>query len=163
MANAENLIPMDQRSQSEAREFGKKGGKASGEARRRKKTMRQTASMLLGMDLAGGESEFVAKLTSRLRAFGLSEENATYQEVLIASILLKAMKGDVRAAEYIRDIAGESPQLDLKKQELKLRKEELRFKKEQEAKRSESAATEGRIAEAWINALLTEEDPGEDE
>ena len=35
--------------------------------------------------------------------------------------MLKAMKGDVRAAEFIRDTAGDSPQLELKKQELKLR------------------------------------------
>ena len=41
LANEENLIPMDERSQNEARELGKKGGKKSGEARRRKKEREQ--------------------------------------------------------------------------------------------------------------------------
>lgn len=46
-------------------------------------------------------------------------------------IMLEAMKGDVRAAEFIRDTAGESPVLDIRKAELKLRHEELDFKREQ--------------------------------
>ena len=36
MPNEQNLIPMEQRSPEEAREMGRKGGRASGEARRRK-------------------------------------------------------------------------------------------------------------------------------
>ncbi|MGM9628351.1 MAG: hypothetical protein ACI3V4_09730 [Faecousia sp.] len=37
MPNEKNLIPMDRRSQSEARELGREGGIASGAARRREK------------------------------------------------------------------------------------------------------------------------------
>ena len=43
MANEENLIPMNKRSQSEAREFGKKGGIASGESRRAYKSLKLAA------------------------------------------------------------------------------------------------------------------------
>ena len=46
MANNENLIRL---SPSEARENGRKGGKASGEARRRKAAMRDTMNRLLTM------------------------------------------------------------------------------------------------------------------
>ena len=56
---------------------------------------------------------------------------------MLAGILLKAIRGDVRAAEFIRDTGGDSPHLELKKQELKLRKEELRLRREQEAKKAE--------------------------
>ncbi|MCI8843869.1 MAG: hypothetical protein HFF08_07145 [Oscillospiraceae bacterium] len=144
MANEKNLIPMDQRTESEQREIQSKGGKASGAARRRKKTMRQAAAMLLGADISGGERDFVEKIRPRLLAFGISEGDATYQDVLLASIMLKAMKGDVKAAAYIRDTAGENPSLELKKQELKLRQEELRLKREQLRSRaiSERAASE---------------------
>lgn len=144
MANEKNLIPMDQRSQSEARELGREGGKVSGAARRRKKTMRQAAAMLLGADISGGEREFVEKIRPRLLAFGVSEEDATYQDALLVSIMLKALKGDVKAAAYLRDTAGENPSLELKKQELKLRKEELRLKQEQLRSRaiSERGASE---------------------
>ena len=47
MANNENLIPFDKRSEREAREFGRKGGKASGEARRKKADFRRTLNLLL--------------------------------------------------------------------------------------------------------------------
>ena len=62
---------------------------------------------------------------------GYELKDATYQDALLAGIMLEAMKGDVRAAEFIRDTAGESPVLDIRKAELKLRHEELDFKREQ--------------------------------
>ena len=43
----DNLIPFSERSEEEAREIGRKGGIASGEARREKATMRKTLEMLL--------------------------------------------------------------------------------------------------------------------
>ena len=45
----ENLIPFSKRSKDEAREYGSKGGKASGESRRRKAAMRDTMNRLLTM------------------------------------------------------------------------------------------------------------------
>jgi hypothetical protein len=47
MANEQNLIPGNMRSQSEARENGKKGGKASGVARKRKADLRRMAQEVL--------------------------------------------------------------------------------------------------------------------
>ena len=88
--------------------------------------MRQTLNALLGAGLDVSEQEFVEKVTPRLLALGIDVEDATYQDVMLAGILMKAIRGDVRAAEFIRDTGGDSPHLDMKKQELKLRKEELR-------------------------------------
>ena len=42
MAKEDNLIPMSERSESEVRELGRKGGIASGETRREKATMKKT-------------------------------------------------------------------------------------------------------------------------
>lgn len=47
MAKEDNLIPMNERSKSEVRELGRKGGIASGETRREKATMKKTLEMLL--------------------------------------------------------------------------------------------------------------------
>lgn len=47
MAKEDNLIPMSERSESEVRELGRKGGIASGETRREKATMKKTLEMLL--------------------------------------------------------------------------------------------------------------------
>ena len=128
MANEKNLTPFtSDQSHDEAVKNGKKGGVASGNA-------------LLGAGLDVSEQEFVEKVTPRLQALGIDVEDATYQDVMLAGILLKAIRGDVRAAEFIRDTGGDSPHLDMKKQELKLRKEELRFRQEQELKKAESEA-----------------------
>lgn len=143
MANEKNLTPFtSDQSHDEAVKNGKKGGVASGAARRRKKTMRQTLNALLSTGLDVSEQEFVEKVTPRLLALGINVEDATYQDVMLAGILLKAIRGDVRAAEFIRDTGGDSPHLDMKKQELKLRKEELRFRQEQEAKKTAGETSE---------------------
>ena len=142
MANEKNLIPFtSDQSHDEAVKNGKKGGVASGVARRRRKTMRQTLNALLGAGLDVSEQEFLEKVTPRLLALGIDVEDATYQDVMLAGILMKAIRGDVRAAEVIRDTGGDSPHLDMKKQELKLRKEELRFRQELETKKAAAEAS----------------------
>ncbi len=137
MANAENLKKGEAtrfRSGEEAARNGQKGGKTSGAARRRKKAMRQAASMLLNTPVpANTQTKLMATVRELLGFFGYNEEDATYQDALLAGIMLEAMKGDVRAAEFIRDTAGESPALNLKKQELQMRKDELKLKQEQAA------------------------------
>lgn len=152
MANEENLTPFtSEQSREEAVKNGKKGGVASGAARRKKRAMRQTVNALLGADLNDGERAFVEKVTPRLLALGVDVEDATYQDVLLAGIMLKAMKGDVRAAEFIRDIAGESPALEVRKTELKLRKEELNLRRQQQAGGGVSK-TENNLLEAIMGA-----------
>lgn len=142
MANERNLTPFTSgQSHDEAVKNGKKGGVASGVARRRRKTMRQTLNTLLSTGLDVSEQEFVEKVTPRLLAAGINVGDATYQDVMLAGILLKAIRGDVRAAEFIRDTGGENPHLELKKQELKLRKDELKFKQDQESGKPAVAET----------------------
>ena len=48
MANEKNLIRL---SPSEAREYGRRGGKASGKSRRRKADFRKTLNMLLTAEI----------------------------------------------------------------------------------------------------------------
>lgn len=86
MANENNLNPV--RSENEAREKGKKGGIASGEARRKKKTIRETLEMMLS---------------------GKMPDGATRQDAIVVALLEKALSGDVRAFEAIRDSIGEKP------------------------------------------------------
>ncbi|MEE0931266.1 MAG: hypothetical protein UIM53_09720 [Acutalibacteraceae bacterium] len=49
MPNEKNLIPINKRTKKEQREIVSKGGKRSGEVRRRKKSMKQVMDMLLQM------------------------------------------------------------------------------------------------------------------
>lgn len=89
MAGRKNLNPPI-RSAEEAREKGHKGGIASGEARREKRTIRKRLELLLSMQ---AEGEFKG-------------DNA---EAMCAALLKKALNGDVSAFTVIRDSVGEKP------------------------------------------------------
>ena len=81
MAGKDNLRPVS--SKEEARERGRKGGLASGEARRKRKTLKEELLLMLS-------------------------EGETQQSVTIA-LIEKAMSGDTKAFEVIRDTIGEKP------------------------------------------------------
>ena len=88
-------------------EIARRGGIASGEARRRKKTMKETAKMLLDMEIPDAAKELKAKL----KVMGISEEDFTYQSAVMVGILNQAMKGNTKAAAFLRDTVGENPML----------------------------------------------------
>lgn len=81
MANEQNLKPV--KSKKEARERGRKGGLASGEARRKRKTLKEELLLMLS-------------------------DGETQQSVTLA-LIEKAMSGDTKAFEVIRDTIGEKP------------------------------------------------------
>lgn len=81
--NQENLIPTSERSKSEVREIGRKGGIASGEARRARKTLKEELLLLL--------------------------EQGDTQTNMTLSLLAKALDGDIKAYEVVRDTIGEKP------------------------------------------------------
>ena len=83
MANKQNLIPNSQRTPSELREMTRKAGIKSGEARRARKTLKETLIMML-------------------------EEGNTQDNITFA-LLQKALNGDTKAYEVIRDTVGEKP------------------------------------------------------
>ena len=101
MAGKENLKPV--RTKSEARERGKKGGIASGEKRREKKAMKETLETLLQMPL---KSDKAVDLDEIKDIAALKGKNITVQEAIMLAQIQKAMKGDTKAAEYVRDTSG---------------------------------------------------------
>lgn len=122
LANEENLKkgePYRFRTGEQQVEIARKGGIASGEARRRKKTMRETAQMVLDMQIPNAAKELKAKL----KVMGLSEEDFTYQAAVMVAIINQAMKGNTKAAAFLRDTVGENPALELKERELELQEE----------------------------------------
>ena len=100
MANDENLKPPTAR---EARERGTKGGIASGKARREKKAMKETLSVLLSMQLQNGRGADIETIRS---ISALKGKNISVQEAIMLAQIKKAMKGDTRAAEFVRDASG---------------------------------------------------------
>lgn len=90
----------------ERREHGRKGGIASGEAKRKKKAMRETLDVLLAMPMKSGKFADIEEIKNFA---ALKGKNINVQEAMIISMLQRAMRGDVKAAEWIRDTAGQKP------------------------------------------------------
>ena len=88
------------------RENGRKGGIASGEAKRKKKAIRETLDVLLAMPIKSGK---YADIEAVKNFAALKGKNINVQEAMVVSMLQRAMKGDVKAAEWIRDTAGQKP------------------------------------------------------
>lgn len=90
----DNLIPV--RSENEAREKGRKGGVASGEARRKKRDLRETLETLLKSTLKDEE------IVSKFEEFGF-KKGMTMQDAISAAMIQQAVKGNVKAFVAIRD------------------------------------------------------------
>ena len=120
MANEENLIPFQDRTESEHREIAIAGGKASGESRRKRKAMRERAELLLslpfqGMEITkitGKEVEIKNLLDEYAELSGLAPEEIDNQMAMIISMyqtILKGGMGSVNAFNSLRDLVGEKP------------------------------------------------------
>lgn len=96
-----NLISLTNRTKEEQREIAIKGGKASGEARRKNRNMKECLKMLLSLDVKS------LKAREQLKALGIDDEEMTNQMALMVSMLNKALKGDKGCAEFIRDTSGQ--------------------------------------------------------
>lgn len=96
-----NLKPI--RSVNEARELGQKGGKASGEARRKKKLFREAFDDLLSMPVKN------EKVKKALESFGMKVTKQTkLKSAVAAAMVVEACKGNVKAFIAIRDTIGEN-------------------------------------------------------
>lgn len=92
MANEQNLIPTNKRTKSEQREIAKKGGVASGKARRKKADFQKALKLVLSSEVSNEH------LAVALEKLGYEKTN----EMAIAlNTVQKAVKGDLRAVELI--------------------------------------------------------------
>lgn len=92
----------------EAREKGRKGGQKSAESRRKKRAMAETMEIILTMPLKEGMVDDIESVTSNAE---IEKRNISVQDAIIAAQAKKAMKGDTRAAEFIRDLIGAKVQV----------------------------------------------------
>ena len=91
MANEQNLVKGEDRHRFTLDEASK-GGKASAEARRRRKDLRMALEMLL-------EKEYTDNQGKKI----------TGTEAITAKLFQQAMKGNIRAFETIRSTVGQDP------------------------------------------------------
>ena len=82
-------------------EKGRKGGKASQEAQKRRRTMREWAQLYGELPLHEG------KVIDPKTADGIRDANPTMDGAVMAAMYGKAAKGDVRAASFIAQMKGQ--------------------------------------------------------
>lgn len=100
-ASLNNLIPADSK---RASEIGKLGGKASVKTKRAKKTFKEIAKQMLEMK---PNKEVIKRILKEYP--DLDQKQVTQRTVMLSAQLRKAMKGNTKAFEIIRDTAGEKP------------------------------------------------------
>lgn len=99
----DNLVKAEDLTTDELRNRAKKAGKASGKARRDKREQKQIILDVLSMPLKEGSVE---EITSLVAAKGA---NLSINQAIVIAQVQKALKGDTKAAEYLRDTAGQKP------------------------------------------------------
>ena len=148
----ENLIPFNKRSKDEAREYGSKGGKASGESRRRKAAMRDTMNRLLTMHAE------VEGLSDILRADG---GESTYEELITMVMIEKALRGDVNAFNAIKATVGQTDKstTDLEEQNLRMAAQKAKMGVDDEDDQEDDGfmeALKGSAEEDWKDGGIYE-------
>lgn len=121
MANEQNLIPVNKRTKSEQREIQKKGGIASGETRRKKKSMKQAMNTLLSLPVTDDDNK------EKLISLGIDPDDADNQMVVMATMMQKALNGNVSAAQFIASITGNVSMSESEREKIKLEKKRLKL------------------------------------
>ena len=103
MANEQNLRPSEYKLTLEEQ---KKGGIASGQARRQKKTMQEIAKYILTMSIQNGEKHSIQDIQNLADVKG---KNISVDEAILLKQVEKALKGDLSSATFVRDTAGQKP------------------------------------------------------
>jgi len=96
----ENLISLGDRPKAELQEIGAKGGRASGVARRKQRTFRESIKAIMALQTPDEDKK------RALEALGI---DPTILNAINMAVSGKAAAGDVEAARYLRDTAGERP------------------------------------------------------
>lgn len=100
----DNLIPFNQRTEEQQREIAKMGGKASGEARKKKRDMREVAKAILEHAMNEAQIEEVLGNSKELL-----DGDKSVMAVLTARMVQEAGKGSYKHYETLRDTAGFKP------------------------------------------------------
>lgn len=134
MANEQNLKPITERSKKEQREIQRRGGIASGKARRKKADLKKAFNTILKADVAN------ENISKQLEALGFEATN----EMALAMVMMqKAMKGNVKAFEQIARLVAIDTKDSLDRKEQRERIVSIQLENERRKEQLESGGGEG--------------------
>lgn len=146
MAGYENIKDkgFDKRTTNELREITSRGGKASGEARRRKADFRKTLNLLLTAKIDSPE------WTPMLEALGL---DSTLESAVNAAMIREALNGNVKAYEAIARYSGQSDRTEADHEEQRVRVDKEQAQTEAIKKKSELGEADEIEDDGFMDAL----------
>lgn len=116
--NEKNLIPNSQRTPEELREMTRKGGIASGKARRKKADLKKAMQTLLSMNVQSDKSR------EQLETMGLEPTN---EMLLAVSTFQQAVKGNQRAVENVMKLSTtEKDKHDIAEQKERIKAQKMK-------------------------------------
>ena len=137
-----NLTPMNKRSLEEQKELQRKGGKASGIARRRKADLKKAFETLLSLDVTD------SKIKKQLEEMGMAGNN---EALLAFATFQQAVKGNQKATENIIKLTNTKDRYDIQEQKerIKALKHENREREEAEKGSTETI----QIVDEWVEEV----------
>ncbi len=103
MANEQNLRPRTTLSKEEAKEMGRKGGKASAKKRQQNKTFKEIINKFLDGQVTDD------RLKEQMVEFGFADNEVSNKSCAVFALWKEAIKGNTKAFELMRDTIGEKP------------------------------------------------------
>lgn len=97
----------------DASEKGKIGAKKSLDTRRKKKKLKEALTALMELPVSERNKQ-------SMRSLGIDDKDMNNQMLVAVAAFQKAIKGDVRAMEFIRDMTGQQPVTKLDEAKIKL-------------------------------------------
>ncbi len=106
MANEKNLVSLATRTQQERKEIARKGQKASTAVKRRRKTFREIFESILTQDVPANLD--LGAMADIIRE-QYKDKGITYDDAMGLAMTIKAVQGDTKAFEVVRDTIGQKP------------------------------------------------------
>lgn len=154
MANEQNLMPIEQvnarKTREERVESARKAGKASGAAKRRKKSMAETINYLMSLPVSPNQT----KIREAMTRFGIPEDEQTQRTAAVFSMMLEISKGNVGAFRALNDA-------EAREADQKLKKSQFAYQKKRDQKMDESEAAGSSLADLIENAYRERESDDE--
>lgn len=137
-----NLTPMNKRSLEEQKELQRKGGKASGIARRKKADLKKAFETLLSLDVTD------SKIKKQLEEMGMAGNN---EALLAFATFQQAVKGNQKATENIIKLTNTKDKYDIQEQKERIRALKYDNKEREEAEKGSGETIQ--IVDEWLDEV----------
>ena len=137
-----NLTPMNKRSLEEQKELQRKGGKASGIARRRKADLKKAFETLLSLDVTD------SKIKKQLEEMGMAGNN---EALLAFATFQQAVKGNQKATENIIKLTNTKDRYDIQEQKERIRALKHDNREREEAEKGSTETIQ--IVDEWVEEV----------